>query len=325
MLGRLVWIGVIATALAHAAPARAQGAGDEPWAQGVTDDQKVRAQALLDQGNAQFLDHKYPEALATYQQAVAVWDHPAIRFNIVRCLVMLGRSVEAYDNLEQALRYGEAPLEASVYEEALGYQKLLEGQIAEVAVRCAQDGVVVTLDGQPLLDCPGAMTKRLAPGAHEVVAHKPGFMTMTRDLVVMPAKQEAVDVALVPIETAGITVRRWSAWKPLAVVGGGAAVALGGALMEWKSSSDFSAYDRAIAQQCGLRPCAPSSLPAPVTSLESRARVENRLAVGAMAIGGAAIVAGAVMVWLDRPHTELPPIDVAPTPGGATASIRLSF
>src|SRR5689334_16489633 len=105
----------VVTAIAVAAPRAARA--DQPWAVGVSAEHKAQAQTLLEAGNAQFLERKYPEALATYQQALAIWDHPAIRFNVVRCLIQLGRPVEAYDNLEIALRYGEAPLESSVYEE----------------------------------------------------------------------------------------------------------------------------------------------------------------------------------------------------------------
>src|SRR3954465_1572782 len=110
--------------------------GNAPWAQGVTDEQKAQAKELLDAGNALLLDKKYVEALDKYTAAVAVWDHPAIRFNMVRCLIQLGRNLEAYDNLQLALKYDAAPLEKTVYDEALAYQKLLETQIGDIKVSC---------------------------------------------------------------------------------------------------------------------------------------------------------------------------------------------
>ncbi|MDB4956155.1 MAG: hypothetical protein JWO36_3724, partial [Myxococcales bacterium] len=96
-----------------------------PWAAGVSDAHKKSAKTLLDSGNVLFLGHDYVAALEQYKQAVAAWDHPAIRFNIVRCLIQLDRSLDAFDNLQLALKYGAAPLEAAVYNEALAYQKLL--------------------------------------------------------------------------------------------------------------------------------------------------------------------------------------------------------
>ena len=51
-----------------AAPALA---GNEPWSVGVTDAQKQAAQALLEQGNALFLEKKFSAALEKYNAATA--------------------------------------------------------------------------------------------------------------------------------------------------------------------------------------------------------------------------------------------------------------
>ncbi len=313
---------IVIVLLALAAPAFAD---DAPWATGVTDDQKQRAQALLDQGNGQFLDRKYDEALATYQQALAVWDHPAIRFNIVRCLIQLGRPLEAYDDLEVALRYGKAPLEESVYEEALGYQALLHGEIATVAIHCgaAQAGARVTLDGKPVLTCPGEANQRYLAGPHQVVAQRAGYLTMTRDLTGVPGTSIDVDVTLAPAETALVAVRRWKAWKPWAVVAGGAAIAAGGGVFEWRASADYGAYDRYVAA-CGVKGCV-SGTPPEITTLDNRARFENRLAIGGFVVGGAALAAGAVLVYMNRERLEMPALDVAPTAGGMQASLTFRF
>jgi Tfp pilus assembly protein PilF len=80
---------------------------DAPWSQGVSEEQKAKAKVLLDQGNALLIDKKYVEALDKYTEAVAQWDHPAIRFNMVRCQIQLGKNLEAYENLEKSLKYGD--------------------------------------------------------------------------------------------------------------------------------------------------------------------------------------------------------------------------
>lgn len=90
---------------------------------GVSETKKAEAGRLLEHGNALFLDKNYTAALAKYREAVAAWDHPAIRFNIVRCLIQLDRPVEAGENLQTTLRYGAAPLEDAVYTEALAYAR----------------------------------------------------------------------------------------------------------------------------------------------------------------------------------------------------------
>src|SRR5215212_2355335 len=78
---------------------------DAPWSQGVSEDQKAKAKVALDQGNALLIDKKYVEALDKYTEAVGFWDHPAIRFNMVRCQIQLGKNLDAYENLEKALKY----------------------------------------------------------------------------------------------------------------------------------------------------------------------------------------------------------------------------
>src|SRR5258706_3322048 len=88
-----------------------------PWSQGVSAEHKAAAKKLLEAGNVAFLERRYNEALDLYKRAVAEWDHPAIRFNIVRCLIQLDRPVDATENLEAALKYGATPLEDAVYAE----------------------------------------------------------------------------------------------------------------------------------------------------------------------------------------------------------------
>ena len=110
---------------------------------------KADAKALLAAGKALFLEHKYAEPLESYKQAIAEWDHPAIRFNIVRCLIQLDRAVEASENLDAALKYGATPLEDTVYAEAIAYQKLLANQTGELEVSCEQRGAVIASARNP--------------------------------------------------------------------------------------------------------------------------------------------------------------------------------
>jgi len=289
------------------APAPAPAPDDEPWSRGVTAEQREQAQRLLDEGNELFLASRYPEALAKYQAAVAVWDHPAIRFNIARALIQLDRPVEAYDNIEQALRYGPAPLEeASHYADAKSYERLLRGQIAEIEIRCDQPDVKVVVDGQAFFTCPGSRTTRLLPGNHQVVARRAGYMTMTRDLVVVPGAPSSFDVRLLSIAEATTTTRRWTPWKPWAIAAAGAAGAGLGVLFELDARSNLDEYGQALRDQCMARPCFPSDLPPLAQSALSRAQLDRGIAISAFVAGGAAVVTGLTLVILNRPRTVLP-------------------
>jgi len=273
----------------------------------VSEERKATAKTHLDAGNARFLEGQYARALVEYRKALEAWDHPAIRFNIVRVLVNLGQNVEAFENLERALQYGAAPLEAQVYSEALTLRAALYTSIGEVVVSCREPGAHVSIDGQAVLDCPGEATRRLAPGAHQVVSKKPGYLTATREELVLGGKRTRVDIAMVALTDAAVTRRRWAAWKPWVVAGSGALVAGVGGLLQLKSASDFDRYDREVADECGEPGCgADNPLPSSTANLESRARLENRIAIGMMSVGGAALAGGLVLLWLNRPISYVP-------------------
>nr|HEX4312353.1 tetratricopeptide repeat protein [Kofleriaceae bacterium] len=305
-------IGVIAAS----APARADDTAGQPWAQGVTADQKAAAKKLLDDGNARFVEHDYAGALASYQAAIAQWDHPAIRFNIVRCLIQLDRPVEAYDHLQLALKYGSAPLEDSVYTEAVGYQKLLAKQVGEIAIACDQAGVEVTLDGKDVASCPAKLVQRIAPGPHQVVGQKAGFPPRTLRVVVEGGARADAQVTLVPLKDIARVDHRWAAWKPWVVFGAGFAVAGVGGLVEAQAATNMDAFDRAVSHDCAPNGCARGSVD---TQSKSRAQTENVIAIGVMSIGAAAIAAGVVGLYLNRGRTvyETPALAIAPERGGA--------
>ena len=226
---------------------------------------KADAKALRAAGNALFLEHKYAEVLESYKQAIAEWDHPAIRFNIVRCLIQLDRAVEASENLDAALKYGATPLEDTVYAEAIAYQKLLANQTGELEVSCEQRGAVITLDGQPLAACPSHETRRIATGRHQLVGALTGFLTKTQDVVVVVvgSSHERAQVVLLPLGQAARVVHRWPTWIPWVVFGGGLAIVGTGALVESIASSKITDFDRALVRDCSG---SASSVRSPVAS-----------------------------------------------------------
>lgn len=294
-----------------------------PWSQGVTDGQKAQAKVLLDAGNALLLEKKYVEALDKYAAAVAVWDHPAIRFNMVRCQIQLGRNLEAYENLERALKYGAAPLEETVYNEAVAYQKLLATQIGDIKISCTQPDVKLTLDGQPLATCPAQETRRVLAGPHQVVGTKQGLMTRTLELVVVGGKDaSAIDIKLDPLAKGAKIVHRWPNYLPWTVFGGGLALTAIGVVTLNLAHNEIRAYDDAVDSMCTDR-CTPEEL-APLQHYKDDSHRNNILGGTAVILGATAVATGAVMVYLNRGRTVYP--DVAPAPGGgATVSLSGSW
>lgn len=304
-----------------AAPALAD---PQPWRVGVSAHQEQRAQKLLDAGNGLFLERKYPEALEKYRAAAAVWDHPAIRFNMVRCLIQIDKLVEAGENLKLALKYGAAPFEDGLYSEALSYEKLLAKQIGDLDIECKQPEVAVTLDGQPLAACPMKVTRQVTPGRHQVVATKSGFVTKTIDLVVAGADRQTVDVSLVPAERTSRVVHRWPTWRPWVIFGGGLVLAGFGGLVQLQAIGNMDDYDRRIGDVCD----AGCNLADIDDSKKRVAEVLNKVAIGFISVGAATAIAGGVMLYMNRGVTvygEKPRVGVIPVEGGGAFTVSGRF
>lgn len=314
---------------ALAAPPDARRTPDRPWAAGVSPSQQTEALRIFKEGNTLFAESQHAAAMVRYREALKVWDHPAIRYNAAVALMNIEQPLAAYENLESALRFGDAPLGAESYKQALLYKKLLAGQIAELSVACDDAGAEVMLDGELLFTAPGSQTRRLRPGAHQLVAHKAGFVTDTRALQLAPGEHSAETVKLQPVGVPQMrTVRRWTPWKPWVVLAGGLLVALVGVPLIVDAKSNFDTFDSEIARLCPAG-CAPGQLPSTVLAASDRGRAENGAAVGMFAVGGAIAVSGAVLLILNQPRLEaVRPhgLTVAPTVGargaGLTASLR---
>ncbi len=307
-------------AVAHAEP--------KPWALGVSDAEQATALAIYNDANAEFEEARYAQALAKYHDAIKHWEHPAIRFNMVVCLINLDQPLEAFDDLELALKYGAAPFSADVFAQALTYQKLLLGQLARLEVTSAEPGATVILDGAKLFVAPGSVTKLVRPGDHQIVATKPGFLTATTPLVLVGGKGTVVDVRLVKIEPTHI-VRRWSPWKPWVIVGVGVALAAAGGYLEWRAYEDNSNYDSRFKADCPTGCGGPVQPPisTSLVSLRDRARNANISGITLLIAGGAALVTGSYGVYVNQPRAAglEKNITVTPSLGGVSLTFAGSF
>jgi hypothetical protein len=278
--------------------ASAPAHGDEPWKQGVTPERQAAAQALLEEGNAQFLERNYAAALTKYEAALEVWDHPAIRYNMVRALVYLDRYVEAYDNLELALKYGGDPLEATVYEEALSYRKLLVGRVAKLVITCTQDDVRVTLDGQPVLTCPGQAVRTVLPGHHQLVGKKPHHLTRTLEITAQGGKDESVSLSLQQVSTSSSA---WTTKRVVAVgLGAVAVISLGTGIGLGIAAENKESQAYAFCPDPDV-PCSDSE------RSNELVRSGHRLATGAnvsFGVAALAIVGGTVLWFIGAPARQ---------------------
>lgn len=193
-----------------------------PWAAGVSESEQAIARELYVAGNHEYTESRCAQALVKWKEAIQHWDNPAIRYNMVECLIDLDQPVEARDNLERSLAYGPAPLGADMYARGLTYRKLLDAQLAHVKIACREPGAMVTLDGKLLFTGPGMADQFLVPGEHQVVATKVGFLTASKTLVLVAGKLTTDDIRpTLEVKPTTRMVRRWERWKPWGVLAGG--------------------------------------------------------------------------------------------------------
>ena len=64
---------------------------DDPWAQGVPLANQKAANKLFAEANQLFAQQAHGPALEKYKAAIAIWDHPLIRFNMAVTEIRLDR------------------------------------------------------------------------------------------------------------------------------------------------------------------------------------------------------------------------------------------
>ncbi|MBS1149907.1 MAG: hypothetical protein H6Q89_1605 [Myxococcaceae bacterium] len=315
-----------------AQPPSAGGDAGRPWASGVPAPRQEKALALFRDGNAALKESLFVKAAQLYREALQSWDHPAIHYNLALALVNLDQPLETHEHLLKALAYGPAPLDADKFDQALRYRALVEKQLAKVEVSCEQKGAIVKLDGVVLFTGPGRYEGLVRSGVHTLVASREGFLTNEQSLTLAGSSTQSYELKLLTAEDLTEYRRRWDNWIPWAVVAGGAAVAAGGAAMHLGARDAFKAYDTGVtgcSAGSSTGGCVPSVA---LAGQRQRGETLQALAVTSYVVGGAALTAGAVLVYLNRlqPYratvAPVPTVSIAPMLGPATgATLFVTF
>ncbi len=287
-----------------AASASAAEADDEPrpWAVGVSPVSQKRALELYKAGNTQLNATRFVQAVANYREAIEHWDHPGIHYNLTLALIHLEQPLDAYKSVQKALRYGAQALERDEYQQALNYRSLLEQQVVHMEVTCEEPGAKVFIDGKEIFVAPGKSQQILLPGEHQIVASKPGFVTVTKALLLLPGKRQSVAIQLFRADDmVTVTERRWSPWSPWVAVGAGLAMGVGSGVLHVLSRRNFADYDEQFAVACPGG-CPGGRGPEPVEALRERAVQQRGIAITGYVAGTAVLVTGMVMVYLNRPY-----------------------
>jgi tetratricopeptide (TPR) repeat protein len=290
-------VAALALVLAFSA-ARAETArtGDEPWYRQVPAAVRQQAQALFAQAIDKHQQLLRGDAQVLYEQALALWDNPDIQWNLALVLDDLGQYLRAYQELDRALRWGDA-LGPERRQQIRDRMRKLETQrLARIETYREEPAAVITLDGKPWLVHAGRRSMLVMPGEHYLAARKPGYFPVTRPVYVKAGQKASVSLPM--DQDRFIETRRWTAWKPWALIGVGIAVAAVGAGLEWRAFAQRAAAAEVLVGCEGLA-CDPST-----SNLYNRAVVEHGLAISAIATGGAVVVSGLALAWLNQPHAH---------------------
>jgi hypothetical protein len=295
-------------------------ASAQPWAAGVAPKTQTRANDLFAEGNALFAREAHAPALAKYTEAIALWDHPVIRFNMAVTLVRLDRFLEAAEAIDRSLRFGREPFPTTEqHRQALDYQKLIARQVGTVEATCSQAKVDVALDGQRWFTCPGTQQRRVLAGKHLVVAEASGHFTRSLRVDVTGGAVSNVRVELQRIDTVGqleYPTRRWIPWS---VAGGGAAIGLGGLLVWLAGRDQLTQYRENFLQACP-QGCDLDGEPA-LRDQRDSALFKGKVGASLMFVGVAALAGGTVWnLWFNTPRRVMPTVEA----GGERVTVGAS-
>lgn len=285
------------SAMAQNVPRAIENLDDSALAADVPLERRRQARELFLEGTSLLKETLFAQAEAKYLVALEHWDLPAIHYNLAIAQFNLAQNKKAYESIRRALSHGVAALGMDKHQEARNLEKLIRSQLAQLTVACEEPRAKVVLDGQLLLTGPGREDILLEAGAHQIVAKKPGYETTTMEVSISPSKDDVVNVELQPNNI--VTVRRWSGWLPLAVLGGGLLMTAGGGYLDWRSTQQFDEADIAFAIHCRHYGCHRTEIPDVIATVQRAERNQDMARLGYV-LGAGVLATGFVMLYFNR-------------------------
>ena len=280
---------------------RREAADECFWPSGGPKETREAVQALVSEGNSLLNQSLFVPAATKYREALQQCNHPALHFNLALALMNLDQPVEMFGHLQAAIQWGPEPIEKERFTQAQNYATLLEKQLVHLRVRCEVPGAQVTLDGQPLLSPPGEFDGMVRPGFHSISASKEGLYTNEVRRTLVGGQAVALNLEL---KTEGELTeyrRRWAEWKPWALIAGGAVVGLTGGALTYFGIKRVADFDARV-DACGKGGCEAGP------ERDQGVRMQQ-VAIGAYAVGGAALVTGVILAVLNREKLYMRPYD----------------
>lgn len=153
------------------------------------------ARALFKEANRLLAEKDYVSALDMFRAAYNRWPNPKILLNIGTTLRNLGRDAEAADAYEKYLREGKPDAKRKAEVDAI--LKELSVKLAKLRIEVNEPGARVLVDGKVVGESPQAITLRVEPGTHTIVAEKQGYPAAAATVQISAGQERVVELRLV--------------------------------------------------------------------------------------------------------------------------------
>jgi PEGA domain-containing protein/tetratricopeptide repeat protein len=153
-----------------------------------------QARALFKEGNALAKKGDYAGAVELFRAAYARFPNPKILTNLGAVLHILGRNAEAAEVYETFLQQEHG--DQRHRQEVGSSLNELAPLLGKLRVEVNEPGARVLVDGKFMGESPQAITLRVDPGSHAVVAEKQGAMPAVATVTVSAGEERVVDLRL---------------------------------------------------------------------------------------------------------------------------------
>jgi hypothetical protein len=272
---------------------------------------------------------RFEVALEKFKRVAAVKETAAVRFNIGRCEESLGRSGTALADFELAEREakGDAKGGDEIARLAHEHAATVRPKVPRLTLVVSPhppEGLSVSLDGGRLSPGTLGVPLPLDPGPHTVDATAPGRPPFHAQVELQPGDTKRVALALgdaSPVEEPEVPPGNGRRTAGYVAMGGG--VALGAAAVVFLVVHNSAVND--LNQACPDAKCAGitrnSTQANDLRDTQSRARLDQALAIGFGAASVVALGVGAYLVLSKPASAPAPSAWIAPSAPGAPAGL----
>jgi hypothetical protein len=254
------------------------------------------------QGNDLLNNGLFPQSVARYRDAINCWDHPAIHYNLALALINLDKPIEVFEQLNLAIQYGADPVGQDKFDHAKEYLKLVAGQLADIEVSCDMKGAKIAVDGKEAFIAPGTYKAKVRVGKHTFYGEKEGYNARVTAPFIGPGDTYRIELKLYTIPELTRYRCKWNCGTrtPYYILAGGAVAGIAGGIFEFMASSSYKDFNEAVAR-CNT-PAMGCDTATAGSIIDKRNSGDTKRAIGYVGYGvaGAAIAAGAVILWLNR-------------------------